>query len=78
MRTQGTGVPCLCRRAEGLAQVPRRNESQGEAFQKEYGKRQFPDESIQMLQNRDGKQSGGGEKDSAGSLEGMAWQQMGS
>lgn len=59
-RTQGISIPCLCRRAEGLAQVPRRNESQGEVFQKEYGKRQLPEESIQMLQKWDGSEMGGG------------------
>lgn len=59
-RTQGISIPCLCRRAEGLAQVPRRNESQGEMFQKEDGKRQLPEESIQMLQKWDGSEMGGG------------------
>lgn len=78
-RTQGISIPCLCRRAEGLAQVPRRNESQGEVFQKEYGKRQLPEESIQMLQKWDGSEMGGGvETESAGYLEGIVWQQMGS
>lgn len=35
----------------------------GEVFQKEDGKRQFPEESIQMLQKWGGKLSGGGGRD---------------
>lgn len=59
----------------GLAQTPRKNESHEEVFQKEDGKRQFPE----CCRSGMGSGSGGRVRtESAGYLEGIVLEQMGS